>query len=107
MAVEQDEMTALARAVARFLRAHMDVAAIYLFGSQVRGDTHEYSDIDIAIFSRDADQLGLIGRMKLGARLQQACGDIIEPYFFPAWALEAPPRGSFAEHVINTGRRMV
>lgn len=92
---------------AAFLRDHVEVNAIYLFGSQVSGDTHEFSDIDIAVFSADADQLGMIGRMKLGAQVQRACGDDIEPHFFPAWALEEPPKGSFAEHVIKTGRRIV
>ncbi|HCA48401.1 MAG TPA: hypothetical protein DEP45_13920 [Armatimonadetes bacterium] len=106
MAVERTQLDDLVGKAVRLLRERIRVDAVFLFGSQVTGETHEHSDLDIAIFSREADQLGLIGRMKLGARLQQACGDIIEPHFFPAWALEDPPRGSLAEHVIKTGRRM-
>ncbi len=90
-----------------FLREQVDVTAVYLFGSQVTGETHEFSDIDLAVFSSDVDRLGLVGRMKLGARLQRDCSDDLEPHFFPEWALEDPPRGGFAEHVIKTGKRIV
>ena len=106
MAVEQDELTAMLNRAARFLDEHIAVAALYLFGSQLTGHTHEYSDIDIAVFSPQADTLGLLGRMKLGARLQQACGDGLEPHFFPEWALHDPPKGSFAEHIIKPGKRI-
>ncbi len=107
MAVEQDELSAVLNRVARFLDERIVVAALYLFGSQLTGHTHEYSDIDIAVFSPQADSLGLLGRTKLGAQLQGACGDDLEPHFFPEWALHDPPKGSFAEHVIKTGKRIV
>ncbi|MEA3399672.1 MAG: nucleotidyltransferase domain-containing protein [Armatimonadota bacterium] len=107
MGVREAQLTRLAQRVDEFLREQVRVAAIYLFGSQVTGRTHEYSDIDLAVFSPDADDLGLLGRMKLGAGLQEACGDDIEPHFFPEWALHDPPEGSFAEHVITTGKRIV
>ncbi|MFO8082320.1 MAG: nucleotidyltransferase domain-containing protein [Armatimonadota bacterium] len=107
MVAAQDQVTNSVEAAVEFLREQIDITAVYLFGSQVSGDTHEFSDIDLAIFSTDASELGLLGRMKLGARMQLACGDELEPHFFPARALEDPPRGSFAEHVLKEGKRII
>lgn len=107
MVASQDQVINSVKAAADFLREQIDVEAVYLFGSQVSGRTHEFSDIDIAVFSTDANELGLLGRMKLAARMQRACGDDLEPHFFPARALEDPPRGSFAEHVLKAGKRIV
>lgn len=107
MVAAQEQVKHSVEAAVEFLRQQIDITAVYLFGSQLSGGTHEFSDIDIAVFSADADELGLLGRMKLGARMQGACGDDIEPHFFPARALKDPPRGSFAEHVVKTGKRIV
>ena len=89
------------------LAGEVRVSAVYVFGSQVSGEAQELSDIDIAVFSPDVAQLGLLGRARLGTRVRMRVQRDLEPHFFPAWALHDPPRGSFAEHVIKTGRRIV
>lgn len=90
-----------------FLREEIDVVAVFLFGSQVTGATHEQSDIDIAVFSPDTVALGLRGRANLAARLRLACGLELEPHFFPSSHLDDPSESSFARHIIETGRRIV
>jgi predicted nucleotidyltransferase len=106
MAVQRTQLDGLVADAVRLLRERIRVDAVYLFGSQASGDAHEHSDIDLAIVSPDVAELGVLGRARLGTRLRMQCSRDIEPHFFPAWALEAPPRGSFAEYVIKTGRRM-
>jgi len=80
---------------------------VILFGSQLTGRTHEHSDIDLAVFSRDISELRLVERANLAARLRLSCGLELEPHFFPETYLENPPEASFAEHIVKTGRRIV
>ncbi len=107
MVVEQTQLEEVVRAAAGVLSDRIRVSAVYLFGSQVSGDTHEFSDIDIAIFSPDVAELGVLGRARLGTHVRMRCSRDLEPHFFLESALREPPKGSFAEHVIKTGRRIV
>jgi len=107
MVVEQAKVEPLVRRAADVLADRIRVSAVYLFGSQVSGDTNAFSDIDIAVFSPDIAELGMLGRARLGTAVRMQCHRALEPHFFPEWALEDPPKGSFAEHVIKTGRRIV
>ncbi len=107
MAVEQDQLSDLIRRATDVLRERIRVSAVYLFGSHLSGQTHEYSDIDVAVFSPDVAKLGMLGRARLGTRVRLTCHRDLEPHFFPELALHAPPKGSFAEHVIKTGKRIV
>ena len=74
------------RSVERFLEAvrrEWRVEAAYLFGSQARGQAVEWSDIDVAVVSRDrpAD----LGRERLRLmRIAAAIDPRIEPRLFAA-----------------------
>jgi predicted nucleotidyltransferase len=105
--VEQAEVEPLVSQAADVLADRIRVSAVYVFGSQVSGVTDEFSDIDIAVFSPDVAELGILGRARLGTLARVQVHRDLAPHFFPAWALEDPPKGSFAEHVINTGKRIV
>jgi predicted nucleotidyltransferase len=107
MVIEQADLEPLIKRAANVLADRVRVSAVYLFGSRVSGDTDEFSDIDIAVFSPDVEKLGLLGRARLGTSVRMKCHRDLEPHFFPARALEDPPKGSFAEHVIETGKRIV
>ena len=61
-------------------QAHYPVKAIYLFGSQAKGQAHRWSDIDVAVISNrtrtnDDDRLALW-------QLRRAVDLRIEPYSF-------------------------
>ena len=107
MAVEQARVDELIQNAISFLRQRVRVSAAFLFGSQLTGETHEYSDIDIAVFSPDVQDMRLMDRIRVMTDLRLAEGLELEPHFFPEWALHDPPEGSFAEHVIKTGKRIV
>ncbi len=94
-------------AAVRFLSGRITISATVLFGSQATGESHDWSDIDLAVFTPDAERLTFMDRVRLATELQMACGFELEPHFFPEWALHDPPKGSFAEHVIKTGKRIV
>lgn len=94
-------------AAAAFLGKRLRAPKLVLFGSQLTGEAHEHSDIDIAVFSPDVAGMGLMARVRLATELQLACGLELEPHFFPDTYLENPPEASFAKHIIETGRRIV
>lgn len=107
MATDSAQRADLIDDAVRFLSARLPVAAVILFGSHVRGDTHEWSDVDLAVFSSHAAQMTFLERVRLASELQIACGFELEPHFFPAEALHDPPKGSFVAHIVRTGRRIV
>jgi len=107
VAVDQARLTQVIEDATAFLRGRIRVAAVYLFGSQLTGDTHEFSDIDLGVFSPDVQGMDLMSRVRLSTDLQMACSGDLQPHLFPEWALHDPPAGSFAEHVIKTGKRIV
>ncbi len=94
-------------AAVSFLGKRLSLSAVVLFGSQASGQAHEWSDIDLGVFTPNAEGLTFLDRVRLATELQMACGFELEPHFFPEWALHDPPKGSFAEHIIKTGKRIV
>ncbi len=82
------------------------IEGAYLFGSQVNGKTHEWSDIDVAAFVHNAESWGIIARAKKMARVQKEAGDDIELHFFPADQFAHPEPSSFAEYIQKTGVKL-
>ena len=107
MAVERARLNETIENAISFLRQRLQVSAVVLFGSQVTGQPHDWSDIDLAVFTPHAERLTFMDRVRLATEVQMACGFELEPHFFPEWALHGPPKGSFAEHIIKTGKRIV
>jgi len=51
-----------------FLEKDSDVLAVLLFGSQVTGDTHERSDIDICIVAPDTEPVEMMRKVWRGLK---------------------------------------
>jgi predicted nucleotidyltransferase len=79
------------------------VRAAFLFGSHAEGRTHEWSDIDIAVFLEGLESWRLRDETRLVVEVQKEMGFDIEPHLFPASRLNDAPRGSFAQYVVNHG----
>ncbi len=82
------------------------IEGAYLFGSQVKGNTHEWSDIDIAAFVENSETWDIFERADRTAYVQKEAGDEIELHFFPADQLAHPEPSSFAEYILRTGVRL-
>jgi len=52
-----------------YLRQRIRIEAAYLFGSQLTGETHGYSDIDLAVFSPDVDNMDFFQRVRVQSDL--------------------------------------
>jgi predicted nucleotidyltransferase len=72
---------ALEKAIA-FLQKRIRIEAAYLFGSQLAGNTHPDSDIDLAVFSPDVHEVYGAGSSRVGTRNGMPPGRRAAPLFF-------------------------
>ncbi len=89
-----------------FLRERIRIDAAVLFGSYVNGSPHESSDIDLAVFSEDVDDMSLRERVALAVEVQMQCDPDVELHLYPKKALEEARPTNFYGHILKTGRRI-
>lgn len=106
MATGAVDVEARVQAAIDFLRERIELTRVILFGSQAADTAHEWSDIDLAIFSPDVAGMELLDKVRLATDLQLSCGAELEPHFFPASALTDAQAGSFVKHILDTGKRV-
>ncbi len=82
------------------------VHAAYLFGSYVEGTPDEWSDVDIAVFMEGVEHWDIHQRAEAMALVMRKVGDEVEAHLFPVSSLEDPPRGSFAQYILQHGIRI-
>jgi predicted nucleotidyltransferase len=90
-----------------YLRSRIRIEAAYLFGSQVTGETHAYSDIDLAVFSPDANQMTLDQRIRLRADLAVDCDARLELHLYSSRALAEARPSNFAGYIVTHGKRLI
>ncbi len=89
------------------LRKRFEVTEIYLFGSQISGTAHKWSDVDIAVFLRRFDVAPLHERVLAIVDVQRTFGDDLEFHFFDASDPATEESVSFAAEVKRTGVRII
>jgi len=89
-----------------FIGRAKPVRAAYLFGSQINGTAHEFSDIDLAVFVRGVENWDFQKRVDLAVQVRIQVDNDVEVHFFPGGVLDNPPVASFAEYVIENGIRI-
>jgi len=90
-----------------YLRKHIRIDAAYLFGSQLTGEANEESDIDLAVFSPDADTMSLADRVRLGSELALDCSLDLELHLFSSRALANARPTNFAGYIVTHGKRLI
>ena len=90
------------------VRARLPVTAIYLYGSQLTGSTHEWSDIDIAVFSPAVEGMSLWEIIDLEAAIQDEVGYDVDIWLYSDRKLEEAKHnpGTFVAHILRTGKRI-
>ncbi len=96
--VEQKALTAV-----RTLGRLGAVRAAYVFGSQVEGGAHRWSDIDLAVFMEGVENWDIQKRARAMALVMEEVGSDVESHLFPCSALENPAPGGFVEYVVQHG----
>jgi predicted nucleotidyltransferase len=82
------------------------VESLFLFGSYAQGNPHEYSDIDIAVFSPDVEKMSIEERAGLAAEAKMKIDSTIELHLFPAKALKEARPTNFYGYILKTGKRI-
>ena len=106
MARPVDELEAILAKTVGIAAVRMPLTAAYLFGSYAEGKPHEYSDIDIALFSPAAESMPLREKMNLLTDIEMAVGGEVQLHLFSDKCLtEARPTNIYG-HILATGRRI-
>ena len=103
MADELPDLIAQARKAVDALAKRGTVLAAYLFGSRVEGKADRYSDIDLAVFVREATDWDLRRRAEVVAGVQSEVGDHIQLHIFSERSLREPDPAGFAALILERG----
>jgi predicted nucleotidyltransferase len=71
------EVDKIAKKTLRLLKHYIKIDAAYLFGSYVNGQPHEYSDIDLAVFSHSVNKMGIEKKMAIHCLLLKEDTELI------------------------------
>jgi predicted nucleotidyltransferase len=103
MAVLTDPIKQRVLSAARILDGITPVRAVYVFGSQVEGGAHRWSDIDVAFFLEGMDAWDMRRCAQVMYQVQQGAGLDIEAHLFPARLLKECEPASFAAYIMSRG----
>lgn len=85
------------------IRNEIQVDGVYLFGSYAKGTPSKYSDIDLAVVSRDFEGVRFFDRKRLIKYLVKVNTDIqLHPFKLEDFTPDDP----FVEEIIRTGIRV-
>lgn len=90
-----------------YLQRRIRIEAAYLFGSQLTGEANPESDIDLAVFSPDAEKMSLAERIRLGSELALDCSLDLELHLYSSRALAEARPSNFAGYIVAHGKRLV
>ena len=101
------EINDILRDSLHFLKKKISVGSAYLFGSYATGDATPLSDLDLAIFSPDADKMRIEEKAKLAAALKLQCHSDVELHFFSMKALNEARPTNFCGYILKTGKKVI
>ncbi len=101
-----DEVMEIARRTVTAVQERIPVLEAWVFGSYVQGEPHEYSDIDLAVFSPAVDGMTLMERVRLAASVELAVGTEVEIHLYPESGLRNARPSNMYGHVRLTGKRV-
>lgn len=88
------------------LKKEIVIDRVILFGSYARGNPKSYSDIDLAIFSKDFKDKDEIRNMQYLFQKTMAVDTSIEPHPFYPRDLLSPIKGTVVYEILKTGKRV-
>lgn len=99
----QNEAIDLAKKYLTFVRKVFFIEKAYLFGSYAKNTQHEWSDIDVAIVSRDFNNIPRSLSMKFLTKMTLEVDTSIEPIVIYSEEDSSPVVGTVAYEVVTTG----
>ena len=106
MARSPEEIERIVRRIIELASQRLAITAAYLFGSYCDGTATDGSDIDIALFSRGADELPLEDRISLLTDIRLAVDAEVELHLFDEKCLRQARPTNIYGHIVTTGHRL-
>lgn len=88
------------------LKKEISIDRVILFGSYAKGNPKSYSDIDLAIFSKDFKDKDEIRNMQYLFQKTMAVDTSIEPHPFHPRDLRSPIKGTVIYEILKSGKRV-
>ncbi len=101
--VEIDKIT---KKTLGLLKHYIEIDAAYLFGSYVHGQPHEYSDIDLAVFSHSVNKMGIEKKMTILSKTREEIGSEVEIHLFSEKCLKDARPTNFYGYILKTGKKI-
>ncbi len=101
------EKTNIRRIVLEYVSAlepNIVVDKVVLFGSYAHGNAGKWSDIDIAIISKDLARVRALARIRFLARRAAHCDSRLEPFGYSLGEYNHAKRVSFIGEIKSTGK---
>lgn len=86
------------------LSKHIQITCAYLFGSYAYGTPHEYSDVDLAVFSPAAAEMDIDEKVCMIAEVGMAVRENVEIHVFDDRLLATATPADFAGFIMAKGR---
>ncbi len=90
-----------------YLKKKIRISSAYVFGSYSAGTATPWSDIDLAVFSQDADKMNVEDKAKLATELRLRCHTEIELHLFSEKSLKEARPTNFCGYILSKGKKVV
>ncbi len=106
MVKTKTEITNIIKDSIEHLKKKLRISSAYLFGSYAAGSPTDWSDVDLAVFSPDADKMRIEDKARLAADLRLNCHTEVELHLFPQKALKEARATNFYGYILKKGKRV-
>lgn len=104
MQMTDEQVTLIATEFGQKLQGVFEFVEIRLFGSYMKHRANQYSDLDLAVISRDFSGMEMYTAMKILNRLKLQVNNVIEPIPLTPDELNNPEIGTLAYDIARENR---
>ena len=90
-----------------YLKKKIRISSAYIFGSYAAGTATPLSDIDLAVFSPDADKMKIEDKAKLSTELKLRCHTEVELHLFSGKSLKEARPTNFCGYILSKGKKVM
>jgi predicted nucleotidyltransferase len=105
MVKRKSEINKIIKKVLALISNDIEVDAAILFGSYANGKPHEFSDIDLAVFSKSVEKWTLHEKIKFASKVKET-EPTVELHLYSFKALRDARPTNFYGHIIETGKKV-
>ncbi|MBI2995420.1 MAG: nucleotidyltransferase domain-containing protein [Candidatus Melainabacteria bacterium] len=101
--MDKSKIIEYVKTIIPIFKQHVKLEYLILFGSQLTGKQHKYSDIDLAVVAKDLPKGILDNNVREALYKIHKIDWRFEPHFFRLEKWENPEYGSFIEYIKKYG----